>query len=132
MTEQLETPIKSIPANVDAERAVLGSLLLDPDAIIKIANFIRPEDFFRERHAWIYSAMQRLSERREPLDFVTLVDELEREGLLEEVGGPAYITELVNSTPSAIYVDHYAAHRRTHGGATPVDLGSRQDRRNGL
>ncbi len=102
------SPIKSIPANIEAEQAVLGSLLIDPDAIIKIANFLRPEDFFRERHSWIFDAMLTLNERREPLDFVTLVDELERREQLEDVGGPAYITELSGNTPTSIYVDHYA------------------------
>ncbi|MEZ4555500.1 MAG: replicative DNA helicase [Caldilineaceae bacterium] len=108
MTEHLETPVKTIPANIEAERAVLGSLLLDADAMIKIANFLRPEDFYRDRHRLLFQAMQTLFERREPLDFVTLVDELERQEQLEEVGGPAYLSELINSTPSAIYVDHYA------------------------
>uniref|UniRef100_A0A540VLV8 Replicative DNA helicase n=1 Tax=Litorilinea aerophila TaxID=1204385 RepID=A0A540VLV8_9CHLR len=99
---------RTIPANLEAERAVLGALLIDPDAIIKVANFLRPEDFFRERHAWLYEAMLALNERHEPLDFVTLVDELERRGQLEDVGGPAYITDLISTTPTAIYVDHYA------------------------
>ncbi len=93
---------------MEAEKAVLGSLLIDPDAIIKIANFLRAEDFFRERYTWIYEAVLVLNERREPADFVTLVDELERAGRLEEIGGLAYITELINSTPTAIYVDYYA------------------------
>lgn len=101
-------PLKSVPANIEAERAVLGALMIDPDAIIKVANFLRAEDFYRERHGWIYDAMASLNERHEPLDFVTLTDELERRGQLEEVGGPAYLSDLINSTPTAIYVDHYA------------------------
>ncbi|RME51748.1 MAG: replicative DNA helicase, partial [Caldilineae bacterium] len=101
-------PTKSIPANLEAERAVLGALLIDPDAIIKVANFLRPEDFYRESHGWIYSALLALHERREPADFVTLLDELERQERLGEIGGPAYITELINSTPTAIYIDYYA------------------------
>lgn len=105
---QIDSPSKGIPANVDAERAVLGAIMIDPDAIIKVANFLRAEDFFRERHKWLYETMLALNERREPLDFVTLVDELERREQLEEVGGPAYINELVSSTPTAMYVDHYA------------------------
>lgn len=108
MSETNDTPIKSIPANIDAERAVLGALLIDPDAVVKIASFVRAEDFYRERHAWIYSSLIALHERREPADFVTLVDELERQERLEAIGGPAYITELINSTPTAIYVDYYA------------------------
>ncbi|MEZ4861500.1 MAG: replicative DNA helicase [Caldilineaceae bacterium] len=105
---EFERPERAIPANIEAERAVLGSLMIDPDAIIKIANYLRPEDFFRERHSWLYEAMRALHERREPLDFVTLVDELERRERLEEIGGPAYLTELIANTPTALYVDHYA------------------------
>ncbi len=105
---EYEIPAKSIPANIEAERAVLGSLMIDPDAIIKIANFLRTEDFFRERHSWLYEAMLALNERREPLDFVTIVDELERRNQLEEIGGPAYLTELITNTPTALYIDHYA------------------------
>ncbi len=108
MIEPTETPTKGIPANLEAERAVLGSLLIDPDAIIKVASFLRAEDFYRERHAWLYEAMMALHDRREPLDFVTVVDELERRGHLAEVGGPAYITDLISGTPSAMYIDHYA------------------------
>jgi replicative DNA helicase len=106
--EAAPLPIKSVPANIEAERAVLGALMIDPDALIKIANFLRAEDFYRERHGWIYDAMSTLNERHEPLDFVTLTDELERRGKLEDVGGPAYLTDLISSTPTAIYVDHYA------------------------
>ena len=108
MSESFDAPIKSIPSNIEAERAVLGALLIDPDAVTKIASFVRAEDFYRERHAWIFSALMALHERREPADFVTLVDELERQEQLEAIGGPAYITELINSTPTAIYVDFYA------------------------
>ncbi|MCL4862080.1 MAG: replicative DNA helicase [Caldilineaceae bacterium] len=104
----LASPVKSIPANLEAERAVLGSLMIDPDAIIKVASFLRPEDFYRERHAWLYEAMIALNERREPLDFVTIVDEMERRQQLEEIGGPAFLTDLITNTPTALFVDHYA------------------------
>jgi replicative DNA helicase len=104
----LEAPLKSIPSNLDAERAVLGSLMIDPDAIVKVASFLRPEDFYRERHGWLYEAMLALNERREPLDFVTIVDELERRGQLAEIGGPAFLTDLISNTPTSLYVDHYA------------------------
>src|ERR1044071_4107277 len=104
----LEVPGKSIPSNLEAERAVLGSLMIDPDAIIKVASFLRPEDFFRERHAWLYDAMLTLNERREPLDFVTISDELERREQLEEIGGPAFLTDLISNTPTALFIDHYA------------------------
>ncbi|MGQ9489450.1 MAG: replicative DNA helicase [Anaerolineae bacterium] len=103
----MDKPDKTIPANPEAEEAVLGSLLIDPDAVLKVASFLAPEDFYREKNAWIYRAILDLHERREPADFVTLVDELERRNILHEVGGAAYITSLINSVPSAVYVEHY-------------------------
>ena len=106
--DDINAPIKSVPANLEAERAVLGALMIDPDAIIKVANFLGPKDFYRERHGWIYDAMLALNERHEPLDFVTLTDELKRLGLLEEIGGPIYLNDLITETPTAIYVEHYA------------------------
>jgi len=96
------------PHNIEAEEAVLGSLLIDPDAIFKVASFLSPEDFYREKNGWIYEAIRDLHNRREPADFVTLCDELERRGQLEEVGGAAYITSLINAVPTAIHVEYYA------------------------
>ena len=108
MSDTIEATVKTTPANVEAEQAVLGSLLIDPDAIVKVSTTLQDGDFYREPHQWIFRALLALHERREPADFVTLVDELERNDQLEEIGGPAYITQLINSTPTAIYVDHYA------------------------
>jgi replicative DNA helicase len=98
---------KTVPANPEAEEAVLGSLLIDPDAMLKVASFLEAEDFYRERNGWIYRAILELHERREPADFVTLCDELERNSLLQEVGGAGYITQLINNVPSAAYIEHY-------------------------
>ncbi len=108
MNDYQDLPLKSTPANVEAERAVLGSLLIDPDAIIKIANFLRANDFFRERHQLLYNAMLALNEQNEPIDYITLVNILEERSQLDEVGGPAYITDLINGTPTSMHVDHYA------------------------
>ncbi len=104
----MDRPDKTIPANPEAEEAVLGSLLIDPDAVLKVASFLEADDFYREKNGWIYQAILDLHERREPADFVTLTDELERRNILQEVGGAAYITALINSVPSAVYVEHYA------------------------
>ena len=79
------------PQNVDAEEAVLGALLIDPDAIIRLATILRPEDFYREKHGWIYDCILALHEHREPVDFLTVCDELERRRQLDEVGGAAFI-----------------------------------------
>ncbi len=96
------------PQNIEAEQSVLGSLLIDPDAIIKVAGFLQADDFYRESHSAIYSAIRSLHERRQPADFITVVDELERMGELERVGGGAYLTSLINSVPTSIHVEHYA------------------------
>jgi replicative DNA helicase len=106
--DTMDQPDKTIPANPEAEEAVLGSLLIDPDAVIKVASFLRADDFYREKSGWLYQAILDLHERREPADFVTLLDELERRDQLQEVGGPAYITSLINSVPTAVHVEHYA------------------------
>jgi replicative DNA helicase len=96
------------PQNIEAEEAVLGALLIDPDAIIRLATILRPEDFYREKHGWIYDAILDLHERREPVDFLTVCDELERQRRLDELGGPAFITSLINAVPTSIHAEHYA------------------------
>jgi replicative DNA helicase len=98
---------KMIPQNTEAEEAVLGSLLIDPEALFRVAPFLKAEDFYIQKNAWIYEGILTIHERREPIDFVTLCDELERHGQLEEVGGAAYITRLINAVPSAIHVEAY-------------------------
>ncbi len=96
------------PNSAEAEEAVLGALLIDPDAIIKVAPILRAEDYYFEKHAWIYDAIFALHERREPVDFLTVVAELERMGKLNDVGGAAYITALINAVPTAFHVEQYA------------------------
>ncbi len=102
------TPDRTVPCNIEAEQAVLGALLIDPDAIIRAAPIVRSEDFYLEKHAWIYEAIMSLHERRDPIDFLTVVSELERVGKLNDLGGAAYITALINAVPTAIHVEHYA------------------------
>jgi len=107
MSEQVVVPDKMVPHNVEAEQAVLGSLLLDPDAIFRVNTFLLGADFYVEKHRWIYESILALHERREAVDLVTLCDELERRGQLAELGGAAYITALLNATPTALNVEHY-------------------------
>ncbi len=95
------------PQNIEAEQSVLGSLLIDPEAILRVTPFLRPEDFYRETHGLIYQAIVDLHERREPADFVTLCDELERRGELEHVGGAGYLTSLINVVPTSVHAQHY-------------------------
>jgi len=96
------------PQNIEAEEAVLGALLIDPDAIIRVATTLHTDDFYREKHAWIFDVALALHERREPIDFLTVCDELERRGQLDEVGGPAFITALISAVPTSVNAEHYA------------------------
>ncbi len=96
------------PQNIEAETSLLGSILLDKDAIIKVADSTAPDDFYVARNGLIYTAMLDLYEARQPIDLLTLANKLEAVGELGNIGGSAYLTELVDSVPSAANVGHYA------------------------
>lgn len=96
------------PQNVEAEQSVLGSLMLDKDAIMKVADFLRAKDFYRGTHQAMYRAMLELFERQEPIDILNLKNRLSETGNLEAVGGQAYLAELVNSVPTASNILYYA------------------------
>ncbi len=98
---------KLAPQAVEAEQSVLGSILIDADAILKVGDFLRPVDFYRAQHADIYEAMLALHGQREPIDLVTLGDELRRRDKLEPVGGPGYLSSLMNTVPTAVHAEHY-------------------------
>lgn len=102
-----QTPDTLQPHNVDAEEGLLGSLLIDSDAIMRVATFIDEKDFFIERNGWIFKAIKDLHEKGVPSDNITLSNELERRGQLMEVGGPAYLTSLINATPTSIHAEFY-------------------------
>jgi replicative DNA helicase len=92
---------------MDSEQAVLGSILIDRDAIIEVADFLHPEDFYRQANGRIYATMLELFEHREPIDVVTVAEALERDGNLETVGGAGYLSALGNDTPTAVHVAQY-------------------------
>jgi replicative DNA helicase len=96
------------PHNTEAEESVLGSLLIDPEAIESAAPLLRGEDFYHPRNRDIYTAMLRLYERRQPTDFVMVCDELERQDLLDRIGGVGYVSRLLTVVPTAIHIEHYA------------------------
>ncbi|HPN96523.1 MAG TPA: replicative DNA helicase [Candidatus Moranbacteria bacterium] len=96
------------PQNIEAERSVLGALMLDKDAIIKVANLIRIGDFYKDDHNLIYEAMVELYEQREPIDVLSLSNRLEEKGQLDKVGGSSYLASLVSSVPSSANIAHYA------------------------
>lgn len=96
------------PQNTEAEASLLGAILIDTDAIVKIADLIRAEDFYEERHQRIYEAIVYLYERHSPIDVLTLSDQLKGTGFLDMVGGASYLTELTNFVPTATHVEQYA------------------------
>jgi replicative DNA helicase len=97
-----------LPQNPEAERSVLGSILLDPTSLDRVAEKLRVEDFYRDAHRQIFSAMMDLSERSRAIDLLTIKEELARKARLDEVGGAAYISSLVDGIPDIANVDRYA------------------------
>jgi replicative DNA helicase len=95
------------PHNIEAEQSVLGSLLIDRDAIIRVASYLKAEDFYVSANATIFAAIRDLYNRREPTDFVTLSDELERRGTLDDIGGVGYLSSLLSAVPTAVHVEYY-------------------------
>src|SRR4030081_1194072 len=99
---------RTLPHNLEAERSVLGAILLHNDAFNLAAEVIDSQDFFREAHRRIFGKMVKLVERGDAIDLVTLKEELGRSGDLDEVGGPAYIAALIDGVPRHTNVEHYA------------------------
>jgi replicative DNA helicase len=97
------------PQNIEAERSLLGALLIDKDAIVQVGELLHASDFYRtEQHGKIFDAILTLFEKREPIDLVTVSEVLQSNGALDLVGGSAYLTTLVNSVPTSAHVIHYA------------------------
>ena len=109
MVQQITVPSeKSLPHNLEAERCVLGAILIHNDAFNVAAELVDADDFFREAHRRVFDKMVDLNERQQAIDFVTLKDELTRSGDLDDVGGPAYISALADGVPRSTNVEHYA------------------------
>jgi len=104
----VEPSTKTQPQNTDAEASLLGAILIDADAIVKIADHITADDFFDTKHQRIYQAITQLYEKRSPIDVLTLADQLKNSGYLDLVGGPSYLTELTNFVPTAAHAEQYA------------------------
>lgn len=95
------------PQNTEAEAAVLGAILVNKEAMDKVSDVVTADDFYRHDHQTIFRAILRLYDRRAPIDLVTLTNELESVNQIDQVGGAAYLAQLVNSVPTAIHVAHY-------------------------
>jgi replicative DNA helicase len=95
------------PHNLEAEASVIGSLMLDRNAIVRVADFLRPDDFYLDHHAQVYRAALNLYDRSDPIDLLTLAAELETLRVLERIGGQAFLAELQSGVPTAANVEYY-------------------------
>ena len=96
------------PQNIEAEQAVLGAMLISKEAIAEAAQILNPVDFYREAHRIVYEAMLDLSNKNQAVDNLTVIEQLNKAGLLEKVGGIAFVTALANTVPTAANVIFYA------------------------
>ncbi|MFH1841227.1 MAG: replicative DNA helicase [Candidatus Nealsonbacteria bacterium] len=108
MEKTNELPNKIPPQNLEAERCLLGSLMLDKNSILKVGDFLQPKDFYKDSHQEIYDAVLNLFEKKEPIDLLSVSSRLKEKEKLEEIGGNAYLTELINSVPTATHILNYA------------------------
>jgi replicative DNA helicase len=99
---------KTPPNDIDAEKSVLGAVLIDSSAVNNVAEILRQEHFYKKEHSLIFQSMLELFEKRNPIDVVTLKDHLTKKGILKEIGGGEYLAELLNSVPTSAYSEHYA------------------------
>jgi replicative DNA helicase len=97
-----------VPHNRESEEAVVGAVLINPEVYYDVAQFLQPDDFYIHRHRWVWEAYTSLHEQRIPIDLLTLTEELERKGQLDEIGGRAFLTTLVNQVPSSLNAAAYA------------------------
>lgn len=98
---------KVLPHNLEAEQALLGCMLIDERVPMNVLSEIKTEDFYSEAHKKIFDAMSNVYQKSMPIDFITITDELEKEGILSEIGSISYITDLTNSIPSSANYKHY-------------------------
>ena len=98
---------REIPTDINAEEAVLGSLLIDPDVYWEMAD-TRADAFYREKNRWVYEAILSLVSKREGINQITVAHELADQGKLEAIGGPAYLSHLISVVPTTVHIEHYA------------------------
>ena len=96
------------PQNLDAERSTLGAMFLEKEAIFRAMEILRPDDFYKDAHRLIYQTVIDLTNRGEPVDLVTVTEELRQKNLLEKIGGVTYLTELAGCVPTAAHIEYYA------------------------
>jgi len=106
--QNLGGPEKLPPQNIEVEKSLLGSLMLDKNAIIKVADFLQPRDFYKRNHQQVYQVILELFEKGEPVDLLAVSTRLKEKKLFEEIGRNSYLTELINTVPTAAHISNYA------------------------
>ncbi len=96
------------PQDIDAEKSLLGSLMLDKNAIVKVVDYLQAKDFYNQGHKEIYQAIVELFQKNNPIDLLSVASRLKEKGLLKNIGGNGYLTELINTVPTATHVGNYA------------------------
>lgn len=96
------------PQNIEAEKSLLGSLMIDKNAIVKVVDFLQAKDFYKKTHQEIYGSIAELFEKGEPVDLLAISSRLKEKNLLESIGGNAYLTDIINTVPTATHVLNYA------------------------
>jgi replicative DNA helicase len=105
--EETVSTTTGVPHSREAEEAVIGAVLINPEVYYDLAQFLQPEDFYIHRLRWVWEAFMRLHERRTPIDMLTVSEDLERQGQLAEVGGAAFLTALLNQVPTTLHAEAY-------------------------
>ncbi len=107
LSENTLSEALTLPSNREAEEALIGAVLINPEVFLDVSQFLAAEDFFIVRNQWIWEAFQHLSETRQPIDMVTLTETLSNRGQLDEIGGQAYLISLINQAPNAFHAESY-------------------------
>ncbi len=105
--ESAAPEVQGLPHSRQAEEAVLGAILINPETYYDVAQFLQADDFYIVRNRWVWETFTRLHERRTPVDFLMVTQDLEQQGHLAEIGGPAYLMALINQTPTSLHAEAY-------------------------
>ena len=108
MADKHKSGLRVPPQSIESEKAVLGSIMLRPGAIHEVSDIIGVDSFYVSKHSQIYKIMLELSSKGEPIDIISLSHRLEEKGLLDQIGGSSYLSDLANSVPSSTNIKHYA------------------------
>jgi len=108
ITQTIQNRLRIPPQNLEAEMALLGSIMLRPEALHDIIDIVNAESFYSEKHRIVYDTMMELFGKRSPIDLLSISARLKEKGWLDQIGGNTYLTEIVNVVPSSSNIKHYA------------------------